>query len=246
MAALKPSFFPISSATPFYPTKVLCLQDKQFGLKQVTSVIDISATSLSASDGAEPPSVDLLNSAKAAASLPDSSILLTIQSKSYSLHLEARSGGVSAAEDTWAKKAGAGYLLATLSTSVLALGKWRIGFPADSPHAHSIEMKPVGCGSRAEMFVQDSVPYFWEMRSAPWGAGSDGKKTVAFASSRVCELWKVVEGKRVLVGRFVGRRARDREGVLVVDESGVDIVVAGVTCAALLKRIDSFEGCSMI
>lgn len=239
MVSLKLSSFPVSDAT-FRPTKALWLQDKQ----SVTSLIDVSA-SLQVPDDAEPPSLTLLGLAKAAASSPEPPVLLNLQSSGR--YLEARSspqrtvGRKDAPSEDDAGTEEAGSVIATLSVSVLSFGKWTIRFPAGSAHAsHSIEMKPVDFGSRAMVFTQDKVPYFWDMWSGPWGETETGIAGT-WTGRRVCELWKVVDGERVLVARFLGRRARDREGTLVIDESGVDIVVAGITCAALLKRVDTFE-----
>ncbi|KAH8879012.1 hypothetical protein GQ53DRAFT_856611 [Thozetella sp. PMI_491] len=121
-----------------------------------------------------------------------------------------------------------GAAVAWLSKPLLSFGKWCLTFPAQSPHSsHAIEMKPTSTGKRTYGFIQESVPFFWDMEDK--------------AGARKCTLWKAINGRRREVARFEAKRARDREGILAVDEQGVSAVVAGLTCIALLNRVDSFE-----
>jgi hypothetical protein len=58
---------------------------------------------------------------------------------------------------------------------------------------------------------------------------------------KLCKLYKAVDGKRSEVARFVGKDTRDRSGVVLIDEESVDEVVALVTLAATLNRVESFR-----
>lgn len=122
--------------------------------------------------------------------------------------------------------------VAELSSGGLwSLGQWSVTFPADSPHGtHAIELRPVGVGARADWFVRDSVPYFWDLVHV----GLAGGQTVY-------KLFKAVDGKRVEVARFEALRARDRSGVLWLDEGEVDEVVACATVVATINRVESFR-----
>ncbi|KAK3394984.1 hypothetical protein B0H63DRAFT_63113 [Podospora didyma] len=116
--------------------------------------------------------------------------------------------------------------VADLTNPLLSLGKWTITFPAKSAHSnHDILLHPAGFMMRSDEFVKDSVPYFWDVL--------DGRK--------LCKLYKAVEGKKCEIARFIGASARDRDGVLLVDDAQLDEVVVGLTCVAVLNRSDSFR-----
>lgn len=78
--------------------------------------------------------------------------------------------------------------------------------------------------ARADEFVKDSVPYFWDL--------VDGRK--------LCRLFRALDGKKVEVARFLGENVRAQEGVLMVSE-GIDEVVAMLTFFGVLNRVDSFR-----
>ena len=87
-------------------------------------------------------------------------------------------------------------------------------------------MYPAGTASRADEFVKDSVLYIW--------AVEDGMA--------LCRLWRAVDGRKTEVARFVGDNKRARDGLLLVGEDEwVDWVVVGMTCVAVLNRLDSFR-----
>ncbi|KAH8175076.1 hypothetical protein LIA77_06495 [Sarocladium implicatum] len=115
--------------------------------------------------------------------------------------------------------------LATLSRSLLSLGKQTITFPSSSPHSdHEITIAPVGVGRSSHMFVKDSVPYFWDVVEG----GTHWR------------LHKVVEGRRVRVGELSVRRAYGKDCVVVLDGREIGEVVGLVSCVAVLFRMDSF------
>lgn len=100
-------------------------------------------------------------------------------------------------------------------------------FPAGSTHSsHDIPVYPAGTAARADEFVKDSVLYVWDVE--------EGRKG--------CRLFRAADGKRTEVARFVGASKRARDGVLLIGEDEqVDWVVVGVTCVAVLNRLDSFR-----
>jgi len=120
----------------------------------------------------------------------------------------------------------AGAVVAEASGPLLDLGRWKIKFPAESVHStHDLELRPTGPGRRQDVFVLESVPYFWDMVD-PKG---------------VYKLYKVDMGLRVEVANFTSKSHRDLEGVLIVNDKEVGGVVAIVTSIAVLKRDDSFR-----
>ncbi|KFY05078.1 hypothetical protein O988_00280 [Pseudogymnoascus sp. VKM F-3808] len=117
-------------------------------------------------------------------------------------------------------------VIAELSGPLLSLGRWTLGFVADSPHSdHDILVRPAGMMSRADEFVKDSIPYYWDIL--------DGRK--------LCKLYKVMDGKRVEIAHFLGENARARDGVLLLDGEQLDEVVACLTCVVMLNRSESFR-----
>jgi hypothetical protein len=57
----------------------------------------------------------------------------------------------------------------------------------------------------------------------------------------VYKLFKAVDGKRVEVARFEALRARDKCGVLWLDDGQVDAVITCVTLVATINRVESFR-----
>lgn len=115
--------------------------------------------------------------------------------------------------------------VATWTPSRWSQGRNHIGFPAASPHsAHDIVMeRRQVLASRAEGFVQDSVPFTWR---------HDGY------SRRQLTLWKTVAGVERAVARYKAPYRFPRTGgTLVVDEAAVDVVVAFMTCVAMLRKV---------
>ena len=56
-----------------------------------------------------------------------------------------------------------GNRVAEISGPLLSFGRQKLSFPNESSHSsHNIDLRPVGAGSREGIFVQGSVPYFWE------------------------------------------------------------------------------------
>lgn len=148
---------------------------------------------------------------------------------------------------------GGGVLLAEASSGPLwKLGPWRIEFPAGgggaedgAPSAaahcgHALEIVSTGMGRASRGFAVDSVPHWWAMEGGNRAAlltklvpPPDGGGSVAAAQDGA----KV----RVEAARWAAKHPYDRDGVLVVDEARVDLVVALATCVARLRRVDSFE-----
>lgn len=115
----------------------------------------------------------------------------------------------------------AGAQVAELSGPLLSFGRWKLIFSDDS--THDIDMRPVGTGRRADIFVQDSVPYFWDVEG------------------RLRRLFKVVGSTRVEVAQLTSKHTRDRSGVLAIDEGQVDVVIAVITAVGTLQRSESFR-----
>jgi hypothetical protein len=114
--------------------------------------------------------------------------------------------------------------IASIGGGIFSLGTRKFTFPENSPHSsHNIEMRPVAINSAEEAFVKDSVLYFWECDSAK-------KRT----------LTKVVSGSRIEIGKYETKHERTKEGILVLDSSQLNDVVAVLSCIALLNQVDSF------
>jgi hypothetical protein len=236
MADLKLSSFAIDTTRPLKATKAYFIREEQSGLKPISSLVDISTAILG--NGPLSETTSLHEAGKIAAAKPNLTTLFTLkQSGLLPTKLEAHPATLTVNAETTP--------LAIVSLSLLGLGKYQIAFPSGSEHSsHEIDMKPAGVGSHVYPFVKDSVPFFWDIRDAEKGDG------------RVYELWKVVAAiehsaageevqggggsVRIPVANFAARRPRDREGLLLVDEGHVDVFIAGLTCALLLRRMDSF------
>ncbi|KAH8662618.1 hypothetical protein BX600DRAFT_437990 [Xylariales sp. PMI_506] len=116
--------------------------------------------------------------------------------------------------------------VAELKGGVLSLGHWTISFPAGSAHSsHEIAMRPAGIASRADEFVHNSVPFFWEQTRR----------------HQLMQLFKAADGKRVEVARFIGKKPSAKDGVLLLDEDQIDRLIAVITCVAELHRVESFR-----
>jgi hypothetical protein len=113
-----------------------------------------------------------------------------------------------------------------LSASLLRPNEKKFTFPADSPHSsHPLEMRPSGYARSSEYFTIDSVLYFWEVDT-----------------SKRCCLFKVQGDKKLRVAQYGAKHGYSHEGMLAVDGDHIDVVIAIVTCFALLIRSDSFSG----
>ena len=216
MKDVKPNDFPLNEEVRLQPTKVFFIHNEGVsGLSKSTLIYDITSIAPAQIDI---NSKELLNSihAETKSNLGKQPVALKLHRSSlFSNSMEVKDGNDGA--------------VASLSTTLLAFSHWTLSFPDGSPHAtHAIELRPTGIGSRADVFVKESVPFFWEMVGGPSGG-------------RVDKLFRVVDGKRVEVARFFAKHMRDHEGVLFLDRAMVDEVVAGVTCVAVLNRLDSFR-----
>ncbi|KAI2636506.1 hypothetical protein GGS26DRAFT_498825 [Hypomontagnella submonticulosa] len=212
----KPIDFPLNEDIQLRPTKTFFIHHEGVsGFSKSTIIHDITAIM--------PADLDI--NSKGLANTIHSETKANLEKLPVALKLQ-RSAWYSSSMDV---KDGNDTPVASLSTSLLSFSHWTLSFPADSPHStHAIEMRPTGVGTRTDIFVKESVPYFWEMFNGP-------------AGGRIDKLFKVEDGKRVEVARFVAKHMRDREGALFLDGAMVDEVVAAVTCVAVLNRLDSFR-----
>ncbi|KAI0382795.1 hypothetical protein F5Y04DRAFT_43849 [Hypomontagnella monticulosa] len=216
MKELRSNDFPLNEDLQLQPTKTFFIHHEGVsGLSKTTLIYDITAIIPSQLDINSKELANTIHS-ETKTKLEKQPVALKLQRSAwYSNSMSVRDGNDNA--------------VASLSTSLLSFSRWTLSFPAGSPHStHAIEMRPTGIGTRADIFVKESVPFFWEMFNGP-------------AGGRIDKLFKVVDGKRVEVARFVAKHMRDREGALFLDEALVDEVVAGVTCVAVLNRLDSFR-----
>ncbi|KAJ9165551.1 hypothetical protein NKR19_g274 [Coniochaeta hoffmannii] len=231
------SRYPIDESRPLHPTKCLYLLDT---LSPDLHFVDISTSSVLSAltqgdhDGpnAKPPlhvPAEVHTAAKHAATDAPPTLHLTPKppaSTTFLTRNRTHLAAVSPDDDNNNTP------LAELSSGGLwSLGQWDITFPPGSTHCtHDIKLRPVGVGARADWFVKDSVPYFWDLVHV----GLAGGQTVY-------ELFKGVDGKRVQVARFEALRARDRSGILWVDGDGADEAVVCVTLVATINRVESFR-----
>lgn len=228
------SRYPIDETRPLRPSKCLYLLDQP---STDYRFVDISASTLLSSlarengslntTGAKPVhlTAKLHTTAKDAAALAPATLHLRPKdATANSFSLRNRTHLVVTTPDNTE--------VAELSSGGLwSLGQWSLTFPTDSPHSsHEIKLRPVGIGARADWFVKDSIPYFWDQVHV----GLAGGQTVY-------KLFKAVDGKRIEVARFESLRARDKFGVLWLDVGQVDEVVACVTLVATINRVESFR-----
>ncbi|KAK4089199.1 hypothetical protein Purlil1_6632 [Purpureocillium lilacinum] len=228
MTGLKPPSFPHDTTSPLHPTTHLSISHPPSS-QSTLRIAPIFST----------------HQATPSPTLP---VLAVTSSSSLSRTLTCRAIGDDDGDDSERPP------LATLSSPLLAFGRWTIsvsaavvlgeeagagegearrrggagegegGIEHPGPRIGDIELRPVSSRSSADVFVLSGVPFFWER-------GDGATRT----------LRKVVNGRRVDVAIFTARRARDAKGVLAVDEVHVDALVAAVTCVAVLKRTDSFR-----
>ncbi|KAK1750372.1 hypothetical protein QBC47DRAFT_393978 [Echria macrotheca] len=207
---MKTSDYPVDESTPFRPTKIFHIRQEHI-LAPSFHITDVTAAAAGTVDIYQKPDV----AAQVDAAAKANPVFLDVIRRSWTERtLEAVEPGSS-------KEA-----VATLSGPLAALGRWTLTF-ADATHAaHAVEMRPTGMGHKADVFVLDSVPFFWDP--------CDGGRVL-------WELFKVVGGKRVLVGAYSVAHHWNKNGVLGVDTDQVDEVVAIMTCVAAIGRSDSFR-----
>jgi len=81
--------------------------------------------------------------------------------------------------------------------------------------------------SRAEGFVQNSVQYFWRHDKY---------------SRRQLTLWKVIMGEELVAAKYKAPYRFPRTGgTLAVDTRKIDLVVAFMTCIAMLRKVRQNE-----
>ena len=198
----QPANYPINVDEPLRPTKTF-YYNKNSGFALSLSVYDITER-VSSSEALS------LEEAKTAVS--DQPPILNIHQDSWSTRI------FRVVDSTGAR-------VAEASGPLLDFGHWKLTFPTESEHSdHEIELRPV-LRSRQDVFVKDSIPYFWDVVD-PRG---------------IFKLYKVIEKSRVEVSKFTSKRWREPTGVLVVDDRQVDVVIAVITSVAVLKRADSFR-----
>lgn len=127
-------------------------------------------------------------------------------------------------------RAGSGERLCDLNITFVSFGSSYVRFPPGSPHSrHEIEMCPVDDRSgfsdakKHEGFVKNSIPYFWDMTSGPFGV-----------------LYKCLNQKRVEIAR-VASFGFEKDGILVLNGNELDEVVALSTCTILLNGRDAMD-----
>lgn len=208
----RPSEIPLNEEASFTPRAVLCVKEEK-GTSGRTTLTPATPVDI----GGNVSSLELDDLTAKASGNPAS---LWFQSQGM---LQRSIKGVDGSS---------GATVVELSGPILDLGHWNLTFPPQSTHSsHTIEQRPVAMASRDDVFVKDSVPYFW---MAP-------ESGFFFTANCVSRLYKVVGSKRVEVARFATKRQRDRDGVLFVDDSQVDLVVAAATCMAMTRQLDSFR-----
>jgi len=108
--------------------------------------------------------------------------------------------------------------------SAWAHGKNRISFPLGSPHSeHDIAMLRPKSISRTEGFVKDSIQFLWRQEGM---------------SRRRLGLWTVIRGEESIAAQYKApSRFLRTGGTLLVDATKVDVVVAFLTCVAMLRKI---------
>ncbi|KAB5515529.1 hypothetical protein GE09DRAFT_1159879 [Coniochaeta sp. 2T2.1] len=225
------SKYPIDETKPLIPSRCLYLVDKP-----TIRFVDLSASSIARTLSPEDDRAHTTSSSHGTADI----------------HTTAKTEGADAPTTLSLnpKPAGAASVLTRTRTHLVAttpdnntpvaelssgglwsLGQWSLTFPPDSSHSsHEIKPRPVGVGARADWFVKDSIPYFWDMVHVGIGGGR-----------MVYKLFNAVDGKRVEVGRFETLKARDKSGILWLDGGEVDEVVACLTVVATVNRVESFR-----
>lgn len=111
-------------------------------------------------------------------------------------------------------------------------GRTTVKFPHAGDGKESMEIRKVGGHARkAEVFVKEGVEYVWQSEEVGgmWVRG----------------LFKVVENETVgkvkrEVARYAQRSAHEREGLLVMDGTEVDEMVAVLTVCAMAEGKEHF------
>lgn len=215
--------FPVDETTPFHPSKAIYIKEgTEFTL--ALTMTDVT-TAVAALRSPVLETAALLEEAKSAACTLPITLKLTRPnriSRAWAAMAPTSSSGPGSSDTP----------VAEVSSPLWSLGKWTLKFPAGSPHsAHDILLHPAGFAARADEFVKDSVPYFWDMLE------EDGR--------RLCKLYRARDGKKVEIARFVGKNVRARDGVLLLGaeegKEGVDEVVVMLTLVGVLNRSESFR-----
>ena len=87
---------------------------------------------------------------------------------------------------------------AHMTSTITALGKWKLDLPPESS-SHVVEMRSTGMASRTDVFVRESIPYFWDVSKADASAWT---------------LYKTLARNRYPVAEFRGKSARSVVGIL--------------------------------
>jgi hypothetical protein len=200
----KPEAFPIDEANSFVPDKILFLE-RSSGISNEAEVRDITSEATASGNLSD----EFLEQAKSSA---------TSFEPQFVIKKKPWSPGTVVVLDAEEK------LVATLSMSILSFGVRTFTFPEDSQHSgHKIEMRPCGIGRKEEMFVKDSVLYFWE-------AESSKRRT----------LYKVLGGKKTVIAKYAAKHGYLKQGILTLDSAELDELVGLLSCFALLNQVDSF------
>lgn len=123
--------------------------------------------------------------------------------------------------------------LARVRSQLLSFGTVHIRFPPGSPHSsHEIIVRPISYMSRAQSFVQDSVPYSWEISTTAATSVTTAKKL---------HLFKAVAGKKFEIARYSTEDGKfGLGGLLVFDDTEIDSLVVSLTLIGVLTQNDSF------
>ncbi|KAH8646272.1 hypothetical protein BX600DRAFT_444076 [Xylariales sp. PMI_506] len=112
-----------------------------------------------------------------------------------------------------------------LKGSVLSFGHWTLTFPANNTHpGQPITIQPIRLFTPIDGFLLNGLPYFW---STDHGGG-------------LLKLYKMVDDSRVEIGRFIGHSPKGRKGLLAVDDTEINDLVALITCISELDMSESF------
>jgi hypothetical protein len=123
--------------------------------------------------------------------------------------------------------------LAEYQSPLLGYGVTHLTFPPGSQHSsHEITVRPLNATRRTQGWVQDSVRYAWDVnrRLFPGGGG-------------VLSLWKAIGStQKIEIGRYQSETGKFMPGgMMAVDEDEIDLLVAVLTCLAVLGQRDSFN-----
>jgi hypothetical protein len=202
--------YALNEEAPLSATRILYV-DQKSSISTTTTIIDLTGQDDLVIDSSGEMSKAIFDKAKTAAN--GAKPILELRRESWYKRVFTTKD----AEDQ---------LVAEVSGPLLAMGHWKLSFPQDSTHSsHAIELRPAGMGKRADVFVQDSILYFWDVVDP----GS------------LFKLYKVMDGKRIEAAAFVSKSSHGPKGLLMIDDKLVDVVVACVTFVAVLNRNESFR-----